>query len=316
MSSGIKLLIADRDTLLPRRLAEFLNDKGFSCELVNNGRQLKSLLSNWVPQFIFADLLLPDMNAVDVLKFIQDDPTLSKQNINVLVTSGHNNVDNVRKCLVAGAIDYIVKPFRVEDILARLVFHIQHKRQIIDVEKEDNTRLEGGDLFLNLMELVLREASSGRAHRSILYNLTKMVALSLKAVRCSVVECNRELMEGFVIASSDDPKVRDIKLDLNRYPEIIHVMNTQKVVAIENMELNPVLAKIKEQVKTISFNALVVAPIKMRGELFGVLSARMDTKGKAFLDREIRFAQLVSHVGGLVLENVDYMPFDQKKPAA
>ncbi len=53
MSSGIKLLIADRDTLLPRRLAEFLNDKGFSCELVNNGKQLKTLLSNWVPNFIF-----------------------------------------------------------------------------------------------------------------------------------------------------------------------------------------------------------------------------------------------------------------------
>ncbi|HEX4924880.1 MAG TPA: response regulator [Bdellovibrionales bacterium] len=316
MSSGIKLLIADRDTLLPRRLAEFLNDKGFSCELVNNGRQLKSLLSNWIPQFIFVDLLLPDLNAVDVLKFIQEDPILSKHNIQVLVTSGHNSVDNVRKCLTAGAVDYIVKPFRVEDILSRLVFHIQNKRQIVDVDKEDRSRLEGGDLFLNLMELVLREAASGRSHRSILYNLTKMVALSLKAVRCSVVECNREMMEGFVIASSDDPKVRDIKLDLNRYPEIIHVMNYGKVVAIENMELNPTLAKIKELVKTISFNALVVSPIYMRGELFGVLSARMDNKGKAFLDREIRFAQLVAHVAGLVLENVDYMPFDQKKPAA
>lgn len=315
MSTGIKLLIADRDTLLPRRTAEFLNDKGFSCELVNNGRQLKSLLQTWVPQFIFADLLLPDMGAVDILKFIQEDPVLSKQNISVLVTSSHNSFDNVRKCLIAGAIDYIVKPFRVEDILSRLVFHIQNKRKIVDVDKEDRAHLEGGDLFLNLMELVLREATSGRANRAIQYNLTKMVALSLKAVRCSIVECNRESMEGFVVASSDDAKVRDIKLDLNRYPEIIHVMNTQKTVAIENMELNPVLAKIKELVKTISFNALVVAPVKVRGELFGVLSARMDNKGKTFLDREIRFAQLVAHVAGLVLENVDYMPFEQKKPA-
>ena len=43
----------------------------------------------------------------------------------------------------------------------------------------------------------------------------------------------------------------------------------------------------------------------------------MDTKGKAFLDREIRFAQLVALVAGLVLENVDYLPLDQqqKKPA-
>jgi DNA-binding response OmpR family regulator len=316
MNNGIKLLIADRDTLLPRRLAEFLNDKGFSCELVNNGRQLKSLLSNWIPQFIFVDLLLPDLNAVDLCKFIQEDPILRKHNIQILVTSGHNNRENVRKCLVAGAVDYIVKPFRVEDILARLVFHIQNKRQIVDVDKEDRTRLEGGDLFLNLMELVLREATSGRSHRSILYNLTKMVALSLKAVRCSVVECNREMMEGFVMASSDDPKVKDIKLDLNRYPEIIHVLNYQKVVAIENMDLNPTLAKIKEVVKTISFNALVVSPVMVRGDLFGVLSARMDTKGKAFQDREIRFAQLVARVAGLVLENVDYMPFDEKKPAA
>ncbi len=101
-------------------------------------------------------------------------------------------------------------------------------------------------------------------------------------------------------------RVKRIEIDLDRYPEVTHAVNTEKTIAIENIDFNPELAKLKNTVKTISFSSIVVAPIFIRGEVFGVVSVRMDSKAKKFADQDIRFCQLIANIASLILNSTEF----------
>jgi DNA-binding response OmpR family regulator len=311
--SSFKVLIADDDGQTRRRLSDFLKEKGFEVTDCEDGNQVKRRLVEWKPHFVIIDLMLPEGNAMDIMSFMKTNDVLKDLNIRTLVTSGHNSAQNVRDSLKAGASDYIIKPFKFDDMLSRLVFHIQKKRKIDEAIGAKADKTSGAEFYLHLIDMVLREANSGKRTQDVCYNLTKMLALTLKAVRCSIIECYDDRQTGFVQASSDDKAVQSIKIDLNRYPEVLHVMNTEKVVVIEDLDYDPMLAKIRDLVKTIRFDAMIVCPIKRDGKFYGVVSARMKKLENGFTDHDIRFAQVIAYVMGLVISADRPMPIEMRR---
>jgi DNA-binding response OmpR family regulator len=311
----IRLLVVDRETLISRRIKEFMAANGIDCELVTHGKDLIKTITAWRPNYILIDLVFADYPALNLMKDMKADPLISKMNIGVMVTSSHNSAKNVQTAFGAGACDYIVKPFKVEDILSRIVFQMQKSPPPPEVEDLNIHALEGAALYLHLLELIMKEAISVRNPREKLFGLMQMLSMSMKAVRCSIIKTDIIRFEGIVLASSDDIRVKKIDIDLSKYPEVIHTVNTQKTTCIEDIGFNPELARLKKVVKTISFNSIIVTPIFVNGEVFGVVSARMDAKQQKFTVLQIRFCQLIAHVSSMVLNSVEYFPYlEQKKP--
>ncbi|MBK9293343.1 MAG: response regulator [Oligoflexia bacterium] len=309
--SNFKVLIADDDSAGSRRFIEFLSQRGFEAQYVETGEAAKQTIASWRPHFVIYDLTLQGLNAPQLLTWITQNPEFVEAKPKVIVTSGHSIVSNIKECIKLGAVDYVVRPFKFEDILTRLVFHIQKKRELLS-DAKSKAKLDGGDLYLNLLDVVLREAQSQRETEDTLFNITKMLSITLKAVRCSLIQVAEDRLSGTVLVSSDDKegKAKGIVIDMNKYPEVIHVMNTEKSVVIEDLEYDPMLAKIKDLVKGISFNSMIVLPVRRNGEIFGVVSARMDKEHSKFNERDIRFAQLVAHIIGLVLNKGSYIPHE------
>lgn len=300
--SKIKVLIADDDGQLSRRLAAFISDHGFDCRLANSGSEARFQILDWKPRIVLADLMLPEVNAMGLLDFIKEQPSLKREAIQVLIMSGHNNEFNVKQALAKGAKDYLVKPFRYEDILRRLVFHCRSYRHLSDLNTKEFTQTDEGSLMLHLTDLVLRQANSGESLPNILYNLTRMVSMKVDGVRCSVIEV-LDQQNGIVVVSNDDRGASGIRLDLNKYPEVLNVVNTGVMIAIENIENSPELKLIKKLLKDIMFNSMIVCPVSRFHRPFGVLSLRMPAHKTAITDNEMRFVEIVSHVVSLVLSN-------------
>lgn len=298
----IRVLIADDDNQLSRRLADYISDRGFEARVVNNGKDARTLIVDWKPRFVLADLMLPDGNALSLIDFIKSEYSLRHSFINVLVMSGHNVETNVRQSLGRGAKDYIVKPFRHEDLVKRLVFHSRSYRGLKDLSSKDYTRVDEASLMLHLTDLVMRQALGANPLEDILFNLTRMVSLKVDGVRCNIIHC-LDQKAGVVVTSNDDRKASGIQLDLYKYPEVLHVLNTNTLIAIENLEESAELRHVREKVRDISFNSMVVCPITRFGQPFGVLSLRMPPEKETVSDNEIRFVEIVSHVISLVLGN-------------
>ena len=301
----IRVLIADDDNQLSRRLADYIADRGFDPRVVANGRDARLLITEWKPRFVLADLMLPDGNALSLIDFIKNDPALKRQATHVIVTSGHNVEANVRQALAHGARDYVVKPFRHEDMVKRLVFHSRAYRQLNELHAKDYARVDEGSLMLHLTDLVLRQALSKNSLADILFNLTRMVSLKMDGVRCSIIHC-LDQQHGFVVSSNDSREATGIQIDLYKYPEVIHVVNTQSLVAIENIEDSLELRHVREKVKDIAFNSMIVCPVTRHVKPFGVLSLRMPPEKETVSDNEIRFVEIVAHVVSLVLSNEIY----------
>jgi len=299
----IRILLADDDQQFCERVSDFLANNGFYTRYARNGLEVKNILLTWKPDYILVDLMLPEVNALQLLRHLG--PQALGQGpgkIKVIVFSGHSHEANVRECLLAGAVDYLVKPMKYVDLLSRLVLHTQKKREIENLESASAAKSKSDEAlhFMHLTDLVLREALKNLQLDETLFNLTRMVSMALKAVRVSVVACDGETRTGNVLGSSDLRQIGDLTLDLNKYPEILYVLNTQKTLALDNLLKDPTMASVAKQNKSINFNSMVVAPVRFNSHaIWGVLSVRMSENNESMSDAEIRFVQLVSHVVGL-----------------
>lgn len=298
----IRVLIVDDDNLTARRLSEFIYEHGFEAQITNSFRGAKEIVLEWKPRFVLSNLLLPDGSAFNLIEFIKSEKNLRHQFIHVLIASGHSSEGNVRQALQMGAKDYIVKPFAMEDILKRLIFHSRSYKRVKDISASEYPRLSEAGLMLHLTDLVLKQALSSNNVEDILFNLTRMVSLKVDGVRCSIIQCFDQ-KAGVVVTSNDDRKASGISLDLYNYPEVLHVLNTQTLVAIENLTDSPELRKVREKAKNISFNSMIVCPVSRYGHPFGVLSLRMPPEKETLSDNEIRFVEIVAQVISLVLSN-------------
>jgi DNA-binding response OmpR family regulator len=301
-SDKIKVLIADDDRQMALRLTDHLVEHGFDVRTAANGKTARAEILAFKPKFVLADLMLPEGNALDLIDFVKQEKSLRHSMIHVIVASGHNLASNVQMALRRGAKDYLVKPFRHEDVLKRLVFHSRNYRGLEEVHANDFQKFDESGLMLHLTDLVLRQALGKEGLNDILFNLTRMVSMKVDGVRCSIVQC-LDQKTGVVVVSNDDRAATGIRLDLYKYPEVLHVMNTNALIAIENIDNAAELRHIKDYLKEVTFNSMILCPVSRRNEPFGVLSLRLPPIKTTITDNEIRFVEIVGHVISLVLSS-------------
>ncbi len=296
----IRILIADDETLISERMIIFLNEKGFECKYVKAGMNIANIIPSWMPDFIIYDLMLPDMNGLEFLRQMRQANLLGSDKVKVFITSTRNVSSNVKECLKLGASDYLIKPIKHPDLFMRLVLHMQAKKEINDV-KAGTQEIENAQYYLHLVDLLLRESLKPGHLDDLLHKLTMMVGMSMKAVRVSLIECDADARSGWVVASSDNSKINRLKLDLFKYPEILYVLRNEKMLALDNLAADPTMHFVTRQNKEITFNSMIVAPIKISGTHWGVLSIKMADSKQQVNEFEMRYAQLAAHVMGLQL---------------
>ncbi len=315
-SKEVKVLLAMDDVSASTKLLNFLAEEGLFCRSSRNADELKEFTWSWKPDFIIIDLLYTDMNALMLLKTLRQNEKNHSNQPKIFVTSQfHNNTQNVKECLRWGASDYLIMPLKHGDVLSRIILHIQEKREVKDFSQKDQIQqMNEAQYYLHLTDLTLKEAMKFSSLDLSLHNLTKMVAMAMKAVRVSVVECDLENRVGTVHGSSDNRDVKQLKLKLEKYPEIIYTLTSSKILAIDSLQNDPTMKAIGEKTKSIHFSSMIVAPIETSNGLWGVLSARMPNTRGRFDDIEIQFIMLVSHVVSLVVQR--YIDANQAQKAS
>lgn len=297
----VRVLVAEPEFIEAQRLVDFLTNNGYYVRFVRNGNELRNMLKTWRPDFILAEMMLPELNALELLKMLSEQNLLGEEKVRVMVMSSHNNPANVRECMRKGAVDYVVQPYKYVDLLRRLILHSQPKRTLAAVPEDSKDNGSEGHYYMHLTDLVLREANKPGPAEDRLFNLSQMASLPLKGVRCSITECDAAERRAWVRASSDDKSLKRLRLDLYKYPELVYVVTMQKTLALENLADDPTMNSVHGERKSISFNSMIAAPIWVAGDVWGVLHLRLPDSRTSISDYEIRFVQIVAHAAGLVL---------------
>jgi len=113
-----QLLIIEDESDLRNMLQFALEEEGYSIATVANGSAAWRSLTQSPPDLILLDWMLPDISGVDLLRRIRGHEILGDKPV-IMLTARAEEQDKVRG-LDAGADDYIVKPFSVKELKARI----------------------------------------------------------------------------------------------------------------------------------------------------------------------------------------------------
>ncbi len=134
------VVLIEDDPSLATAIREGLSDAGIQSVLANTVASGLEAIREKRPDAIILDLMLSDENGLDVLKSIRE----RRDQTPVLILTALGSLENRVDGLHAGADDYLVKPFEMQELLARLVAITRRSRKI------EGTTLSYGDLRLEL----------------------------------------------------------------------------------------------------------------------------------------------------------------------
>ena len=103
------ILIIDDDAHINDIVSKALQSEGYSVSSAYSGTEALLLLSQSKPDLILLDLMLPGLSGEELLPQIKDIP--------VIVVSAKADVTDKVELLIGGAVDYITKPFHMEEFL-------------------------------------------------------------------------------------------------------------------------------------------------------------------------------------------------------
>ncbi len=110
------VLIVEDDNDISQMLKELLTSQGYETMQAFSGTEALLCMEKRVPEAVILDLMLPGMKGEDVLRSIKEE----HPHVSVIVSSARDDVQTRVSLLRAGADDYVVKPFDMEELLARL----------------------------------------------------------------------------------------------------------------------------------------------------------------------------------------------------
>lgn len=130
-------LIVDDEAPLRAVLRRILEQQGFTCRDAASGVEAVALLEQHPAALVLSDYHMPEMDGVELLRTIRERwPETA-----VVMVTGVSDVDLAVQCLGNGAMDYVTKPFRVEEIRGR-VGQALEKRQLLLENKAHREHLE------------------------------------------------------------------------------------------------------------------------------------------------------------------------------
>lgn len=116
------VLIADDDEAVCDILRESFRRSGITVKTAHDGDAALRLARECKPRLFLLDWMMPGASGPEVLRAVRNDPFLARTQV-VMLTSRHKEED-VRESLKQGAIEYIVKPFSPDDVMARCLKRI------------------------------------------------------------------------------------------------------------------------------------------------------------------------------------------------
>ena len=122
LNNPLLLLVDDtpRDLVL---LAGILGPAGYQLSLAANGHQALALAAKELPDLIIMDILMPDLGGLEVCRQLKADPATT--GIPVIFLTSQADPDEIIHGFEAGAVDYVTKPFRIHELLARVHVHVE-----------------------------------------------------------------------------------------------------------------------------------------------------------------------------------------------
>jgi DNA-binding response OmpR family regulator len=144
-----RILVIEDDPQIARFVELELRAEGYAVEVARTGPAGLAAARDHLPSLVVLDLLLPEMDGLDICRRLR----ATGQEVPIIAVTARDAVPDRVAGLEAGADDYLVKPFAIEELLARIKALLRRSQRPTD-------RLVAGDLLLDLATREVRRAGT------------------------------------------------------------------------------------------------------------------------------------------------------------
>lgn len=286
------VLVVDDDAVSRHVLAQALAAAGIPTVVVSSGTEALSWLAQSTPSLVLLDLVMPPPDGFAVLRSLRDAPRTA--DLPVLVLTALDSDDDVTRAFQMGADDFVRKPFRAAELIARIRSQLRIREYVEALGRKERD----AKVVLELTQAL----SSTLDFRNILFTVVRRIAEVARVDRCSIVLVRTPGDVGVVVAASDDKELRDLPIDLSRYPEIQQVMATGEPLVIGDAETHPLFDLVRAGLPRNAFRSLALLPILFEDRPMGVLFLR-GRQPVALKEHELSMARTVANATAIALRN-------------
>ncbi len=124
-TNGIVLVVDDSPETLGM-LNESLEQVGFTVLIALEGKQALTIAEKIIPDIILLDAIMPNMDGFETCQLIKKNKQLEK--VPVIFMTGLSDTESIIKGLEAGGVDYLSKPIKPNELIARMKVHLHNAR--------------------------------------------------------------------------------------------------------------------------------------------------------------------------------------------
>ncbi len=280
-----RVLIVDDEKFIRDILADFLGMEGYVVRTAEDGAAALSELNQARYDMIISDLKMPRMGGIELLEAI----TNAAPNALTVIMTGFGTVETAIDAMKRGAYDYILKPFKVEEVI-----HVVQR----GLEKQK----------LAAENLRLREALS-------LYKVSEAIAasLSLDEVLATVGDAALHEIEGDLVSTWLDDgeggfferqrlvQPTGVTGDLGSFSPASFVAHFGADSTL--LEQGTRGERFFERPPEVALSSIIAVPLKMKTRLLGWICVASFTKNKRFAEGQRKMLSIVGSRAAAAIEN-------------
>ena len=224
------IMVVDDDQDLAEMLGIVLNGVGMEVDLVSRGDEAIEVFRNSQPDLVLLDIMLPGADGIEVCKEIRKQST----RVPIVMLTAKSDTHDIVRGLEAGADDYMVKPFKPSELVARI------RTRLRRAGGEINGTLTIGDLSIDIVEHTVSRAGKEIPLTRLEFDL--LVALAKEPGRVFT----REALLGEVWGYRHSTDTRLVNVHIQRLrakiehdPEDPTIINTVRGVGYKAGGSNP-----------------------------------------------------------------------------
>jgi two-component system, sensor histidine kinase and response regulator len=134
MSQNYSVLVVDDSNVNREFIGSLLRKKGISIVFATNGREALEVASAKMPDLILLDVIMPELDGYEVCERLKNDETT--KDIPVIFLTSKNQTEDLIKGFAFGAVDYVNKPFKEEELVSRVITHLELKKSRDTIEEQ------------------------------------------------------------------------------------------------------------------------------------------------------------------------------------
>jgi two-component system cell cycle response regulator len=291
-----RLVILDPDLALGRTLIRVLREHGFDAVAVPDATGLETALAEGPTDLLLVDIVAAGEGAaLEVARLraaLAPPPGL-------LVLSSRPPEADACRALETGPHDFIAKPFRVHELVARVKAQLRARHEALDQQVERSARTPAN---------VMADVTTGLTTSEIFQLLVRRVAQGLRIPRCSIILAKPGENRGTVVAAYEDPSIQSLPVDLTRYPELRRALDTGEVVHVEDVATDPLYESVRDAWRAdglpVPLRSAIAIRFELRGEPAGVFFLRTTASDAPLDQRDVAFAREIVDAAVRTLERI------------